>query len=243
MVILTDAQLAAFRDYAARLEYELNSEYGLTVVVEAGMSRLAEHCRSIGHSLSTWLDPQRVELTKANSFSVFLMEGEEIIACQGERVLSTNDLVYDIKTHRLYGDTPKLVPHEVEIALGVEVPVLSGRIGVGGAAWVRADKRNQGIAWYLPRLARTLARRDYLIDWQVGFVPDTPMVMNLVKNVYGFKRASRLLTGRHPGYDGEHPQRLVWMSSWEILEEVAAAVLDQEVEEIAREGSNRLTVV
>ncbi len=207
------------------------------------MKSLAAHCRAVKHPMSTWLDPQRVDLTMSNSFSVLLSKGSEVLACQGERILTTIDLVYEIKSHRLYRDTPTLGPHEVDISLGVEVPVLSGRIGLGGAAWVQREHRNQGIAWYLPRIVRAIARRDYLIDWQVGFVPDTPAVMNLVKNVYGFKRASRLLTGRHPGYGEEHPQRMVWMSSWEVLEEVAQAIASEDSDEINLDGSSRLTVV
>ena len=105
------------------------------------------------------------------------------------------------------------------------------------------DRRREKIGHYIPRVARTIAVRDSGIDWQVGFVPDTSAAMKLVKNVYGFRRASPLLIGDHPGYGEEHPQMLVWMAGWEVVAEVAQAFSDAGKDAINLEGSSRLTVV
>ena len=110
-----------------------------------------------------------------------------------------------------------------DLTLASPMPVrITGRVAYVGGLWVHPDLRRRGLAGIVPRLGRGAAHARWAPDFGFSHVVDTLLDAGL-DEVYGYRNRHRGLRFRNR-YDRAYDVSWVWMSSAELVADLAAFV-------------------
>ena len=171
--------------------------------------------------VSKTLDPALNNVSAGSAFWLFLKDQNgEIVACQADRLIITEDLVGDyVATHRLFGDL-RPVLHHYTVQLGHRYPLISGRVNFGGGTWVHPDWRGKSLGGVMSRLGRAIALRHFLVDYFITFMESG----RKFGVECGFRNKCQIIHGRYPGRDSNQDVDLLWECRREILEEIRSNI-------------------
>ena len=241
MTALSDRDLAEIQTFVDRSVTELASQ-GLTVETDPDLRAWKAHMEAVSTPVAATHDPDLNNLDASNSFWVKLLTPDgKIAACGVYRVIETDSFVYEVASHRLFGDRAPIVNHyEIDVCTDREMLDIRGRVGLGGGIWTADDYRRRGLGGLISRYLRTLSVRWYSTDFHTGFVQHAERSDKLGLEVYGFPHAALLIRGAHPGYSGDdHDTVLVWMRQDEVVSYISLENKIAAAE--GRDGETRLT--
>ena len=133
------------------------------------------------------------------------------------------NLLDEVRSHRIFFNRKPILHHyPVVLCVDEEVPILSGHVGYTGGLWVHPDYRGRSISGIIARLCRNLSVHHFLIDWNVGFIADTPSRRNMGLEGYGMAHCAPLLKGTFPLSGEQRDMQMFYMSKEEILAQIAA---------------------
>ena len=108
--------------------------------------------------------------------------------------------------------------HAMRLLDGPGLPTLRGQIAYFGGLWLHPDYRGHGMATYMPRLIRAMARRRWRADWHCGGVLKQLADRNLPIKNYGYANIVQVTDGQ---YFPVMAREDSWYVPWESPEEWA----------------------
>lgn len=225
MPYLTDDELAEVQTFVDRTEAQL-SRMGLAIGVDGDLSNWVRHMRQAPGTLrvAATHDPTHCHVHPGNAFwAWFENRTGQIVACIAHKVVETDNLLDEVRSHRLFFNRKPILRHyPVKLCVGDDVPVLAGHIGYTGGLWVHPDYRGRAIGGIMARLCRNLSVRHFHIDWNVGLIADTPARRRMGLEGYGMAHCTPLLKGTFPLSGEQRDMQMFYMSKSEILAQIAA---------------------
>lgn len=234
MARLTDEELLQIQTYIDRGRRDLEAQ-GLSIEVDTDLSAWAAMLpRAAG---SRWTasthNPSYCNIHPGNAFWVIIRENSvrwwerplrrraSIVACVCHKVVETEDILDEIRTHRLFFDKkPNLNVRPVNIVASDNMPTIGGRVGFGGGFWVHPKYRGKNISNVLSRVTRALSLRHFAIDWAIVFVKDTDRRKMMIEHTVGMPNSISLIKGYYPPYDIDYDIQMGYMHRDEILRQV-----------------------
>lgn len=242
---LTDNDLMEIQTFIDRARDELGKR-NLTLEVDSDLSNWVKLIKNAPGRLvvASTHDPSRSNLHPGNSFWVIVRERDQgfldrllrrdrpIVACLCHRVIETDNIADDVRTHRLFFDRKPIIDYRpVSVVLGDNAPVIGGKVGLAGGFWVHPNYRGSKLSNIVSRVTRVLSLRHFDIDWSVSLVRDTPRRKAMIHNTYGLAHSVSLTRGYYPPYGYDVDMQLSYMHRDEMLEQLrlenAAAADDQ----------------
>ncbi|NKB60155.1 MAG: hypothetical protein GKS00_27905 [Alphaproteobacteria bacterium] len=223
MSYLTDAQLADIQTFVDNTEARL-WDMGLTLSVDGDLANWVQHMRQAPGTLrvAATHDPAYSHVHPGNAFwARFENNAGSIIACIAHKVVVTDNLLDEVRSHRLFFNRQPILRHyPVALCVVEDVPTLSGHIGYTGGLWVHPDYRGREISGIMARLCRNLSVRHFYIDWNVGFIADTPSRTKMGLEGYGMAHSTPLLKGVFPLSGENRDMQMFYMSKEEMLSQI-----------------------
>lgn len=231
---LTDNDLTEIQTYIDRARADLDCR-GLTLEVDSDLSRWVRLMSDAPGKvvIASTHDPTKTYLHPGNSFWILVREQEQrfvdrllrrerpVVACLCHRVIRTNDIASEIRTHRLFFDRkPNLDCRPVNIALGKNSPVIGGKVGLAGGFWVHPRYRGSKLSNIISRVTRVLSLRHFDIDWSISLVRDTPRRKAMIHDTYGLAHSVSVTRGYYPPYGYDLDMQMSYMHRDEMLEQV-----------------------
>lgn len=219
MAALARQDLEKIQDFVSEMLTGLEV-HGLTFESDSNLwnwRKLLENAPgSIG--VSRALDPELNNLESGNAFWLYAKNrAGDIVACQADRLVVTDDFIGDyVATHRLFGDLRPVI-HHYTVRLGERYPLISGRVNLGGGAWVHPGWRGKNLGGIMSRLARAITMRHFLADYFVTFMATG---RNFAVEC-GFRNKCEIIRGRYPGREADQDMDLLWECRREILEQIS----------------------
>ena len=242
---LTDDDLTQIQTFIDLARGELGRR-NLTLEVDSDLSNWVKLIKNAPGRLAvaSTHDPSRSNLHPGNSFWVIVRERDQsfmdrllrrdrpIVACLCHRVIETDSIADDVRTHRLFFDRKPIVDYRpVSVVLGDNAPVIGGKVGLAGGFWVHPNHRGSKLSNIVSRVTRVLSLRHFDIDWSISLVRDTPRRKAMIHNTYGLTHSVSLTRGYYPPYGNDVDMQMSYMHRDEMLEQIrmenAAAVDDQ----------------
>ena len=238
MNTLTDRELAAVH-HCVDVRREKLRTVGLELHADGDLNNWVRHMEQAPGILEVAanLDPARSNLHPGNAYWIYATnEGGDIVACIVEKLMVTEDLLYEVRSHRAFFDkAPVLDWYRVDLCVDQQTPELQGRVSYGGGMWVHPDWRGRAIGNTIPQIGRFLNLRHFDVDWHVSFIADTKKRQSWGVKGVGHANRTPLLKGIFPLYGRERDMQLFYTSRVEIIAEVnleAASQLDSPAQEI-----------
>ena len=226
---LTDDDLDRIEIFLGLAE-RLLARHDIVVTVDDDLWRwleTAERYREVARFIYPGFDPRRYppDTLLARWFRVQM--GDETVAWTCQRLDVCDDYKRLLRDGSLWGGPDGAPP----MPLGGFVddpamPPIRGRVAHGGAAVVRPPWRGNDVSgrrmtWYLTRIPRAMALRDWAIDWCTGLV-DRGMVENGVqKRVYGYTSSTLFSTGMFEPVGREYEVYCNAINRSEMLDQLA----------------------
>lgn len=233
---LTNNDLIEIQTFVDRAKEELGRR-GLTLEVDSDLSNWVRLMKNAPGKLvvASTHDPSRSYLHPGNSFWIFIRERDQsfvdrllrrekpIVACLCHRVIETENIGEEIRTHRLFFDrNPILDYRPVNVVLGDNAPVIGGKVGLAGGFWVHPKYRGSKLSNIVSRVTRVLSLRHFDIDWSISLVRDTPRRKAMIHNTYGLAHSVSITRGYYPPYGYDLDMQMSYMHRDEIMEQVRA---------------------
>lgn len=233
---LTDDDLLEIQTFIDRARAELDARK-LTLEVDSDLSQWVKLIKDAPGKVvvASTHDPSKSYVHPGNSFWVIVRERDQqfldrllrrerpIVACLCHRVIETDNIADDVRTHRLFFDRkPVLDFRPVQLALNPNVPVIRGRVGLAGGFWVHPRHRGSKLSNIVSRVTRILSLRHFDIDWSISLVRDTPRRKAMIHNTYGLAHSASLTRGYYPPYGYDLDMQMSYMSRQEMLDQVRA---------------------
>ncbi len=233
---LTDDDLLEIQMFIDRARAELDARK-LTLEVDSDLSQWVKLIKDAPGKVvvASTHDPSKSYVHPGNSFWVIVRERDQqfldrllrrerpIVACLCHRVIETDNIADDVRTHRLFFDRkPVLDFRPVQLALNPNVPVIRGRVGLAGGFWVHPRHRGSKLSNIVSRVTRILSLRHFDIDWSISLVRDTPRRKAMIHNTYGLAHSASLTRGYYPPYGYDLDMQMSYMSRQEMLDQVRA---------------------
>ena len=208
---------------------------GLTLEVDSDLSKWVRLIRNApGRTvIASTHDPSKSYVHPGNSFWIIIRERDRrfidrllrrdrpVVACLCHRVVQTDNIADEVKTHRLFFDrTPILDYRPVNVVLDENTPVIGGKVGLAGGFWVHPRYRGSKLSNIVSRVTRVLSLRHFDIDWSISLVRDTPRRTAMIHNTYGLAHSTSITRGFYPPYGYDLDMQMSYMHRDEILEQV-----------------------
>lgn len=231
---LTDDDLLEIQTFIDRARTELD-ERKLTLEVDSDLSKWVKLIEKAPGKVvvASTHDPAKSYVHPGNSFWVIVRERDQqfmdrvlrreraVVACLCHRVIETDNIADDVRTHRLFFDRQPILEYRpVQIALNPNVPVISGRVGLAGGFWVHPKHRGTKLSNVVSRVTRILSLRHFDIDWSISLVRDTPRRKAMIHNTYGLAHSASLTRGFYPPYGYDLDMQMSYMNREEMLHQV-----------------------
>jgi len=231
---LTDDELIEIQTFIDRARADLDSR-GLTLEVDSDLSKWVE---LISHApgkvvVASTHDPSKTYLHPGNSFWILVRERDQrfvdrllrrerpVVACLCHRVIQTDNIANEIRTHRLFFDRkPNLDFRPVNVALGENTPVIGGKVGLAGGFWIHPRHRGSKLSNIVSRVTRVLSLRHFDIDWSISLVRDTLRRKAMIHDTYGLAHSVSVTRGYYPPYGYDLDMQMSYMHRDEILDQV-----------------------
>lgn len=200
---LTDDDRALIERFLGLAERVL-ARHGIVAVVEEDLWRwleVAERYRDVARFIYPGFDPRRHPPGTLVARWYRMRIGDETIAWTCQRLDICDDYKRVLRDGLLWGGPDAGPPTPLRgFVDDPAMPTIRGRVGHGGAAVVRPpwrgnDFSGRRLTWYLTRIPRAIALRDWDVDWYTGLV-DRDMAENGVqRRVYGYTSTTLFSTG------------------------------------------------
>jgi hypothetical protein len=172
-------------------------------------------------------DPAYHDFVAGEVFWMRLTHGDETVATQVYRMISTDDYVGMIRDHTLFfgGQPSGFVDFRM---LGEDaVPPIGGLVAQMSGLYIRPDWRRARTAdgmrlvaaW--ARLTHSFTARNLLADWSVSLLEERVATPRMIEDLYGYPHAVELFETYIPYLDRHERVTLVWMSADELAGSVA----------------------
>lgn len=243
MTRLTDNDLMEIQTFIDRARAELDRRR-LVLEVDTDLSKwvkLLSNAPGKG-SVSSTHDPAQSYVHPGNAFWVIVRERDHrlidrllrrerpIIACLCHRVVQTENILDEMRTHRLFFNrTPILDYRPMDIVADPAAPVIGGKVGLAGGFWVHPRYRGTKLSNIVSRVTRLLSLRHFDIDWSISLLKDTARRKAMIHNTYGLSHSMSVSRGYYPPYGYDLDIQMSFMHRDEMLEQVRmenAAALD-----------------
>jgi hypothetical protein len=233
---LSDDDLIQIQTFIDRAKNELDHR-GLTLEVDSDLSNWVALIKNAPGKLviASTHDPRSSYVHPGNSFWIIIRERDRrfmdrllrrdrpIIACLCHKVIETENIAEEIRTHRLFFDRKPILDYRpVDIVLGDNTPVIGGKVGLAGGFWVHPKYRGTKLSNIVSRVTRVLSLRHFDIDWSISLVRDTPRRKAMIHNTYGLAHSASITRGFYPPYGYDLDMQMSYMHRDEILEQVRA---------------------
>lgn len=233
---LNDEELFQIQTFIDRGRKHLEKQ-GLSLEVDSDLGKWAKLARRTSGATgpASTHDPSRSNIHPGNAFWVIVREKTPrwwerplrrkgpIVSCLCHKVLETDDIIEEIRTHRLFFDKkPPLDYRPVEIIASDNMPTISGRVGFGGGFWVHPKYRGRNVANIVSRLTRVLSLRHYDIDWTIVLVRDTEHRKLMIHNTFGMPHSLSITRGYYPPYATNLNIQMGYMHRDEIIRQIYA---------------------
>lgn len=222
---LTDTELAEVQTFVDNTEERL-SKLGLTLNVDGDLANWVQHMRQAPGTLriAATHDPSYSYVHPGNAFWAWFENSTgQIVACIAHKVIVTDNLLDEVRSHRIFFNRRPILKHyPVDLCVLKDVPKLSGHVGYTGGLWVHPEYRGQEISGIIARVCRNLSVRHFFIDWNVGFIADTPSRKKMGLEGYGMAHSTPLLKGVFPLSGEKRDMQMFYMSKDEILAQICA---------------------
>ena len=231
---LTDNDLIEIQTFIDRAKEELDRR-GLVLEVDSDLSNWVSLMKNAPGKLvvASTHDPSRSYVHPGNSFWIIIRERNKrlldrilrrehpIVACLCHRVIETENIGEEIRTHRLFFDRKPILDYRpVDVVLGDNAPVIGGKVGLAGGFWVHPKLRGSKLSNIVSRVTRVLSLRHFDIDWSISLVRDTPRRKAMIHNTYGLAHSVSITRGYYPPYGEDLDMQMSYMHRDEILEQV-----------------------
>lgn len=237
---LTDNDLIEIQTFIDRARAELDSRK-LTLEVDCDLSNWVRLIRNAPGKVvvASTHDPSKTYLHPGNAFWIIVRERDQrlfdrllrrdrpIVACLCHRVIQTDNIADEIRTHRLFFDRAPIIDHRpVNVVLSENVPVIGGKVGLAGGFWVHPRYRGTKLSNIVSRVTRVLSLRHFDIDWSISLVRDTPRRKAMIHNTYGLTHSVSITRGFYPPYGHDLDMQMSYMHRDEILDQVRSENAD-----------------
>jgi hypothetical protein len=209
--------------------YQSLRALGLTVRIEFDMEEWKSFIRTTEWPVvNSSADPAYHDFAAGEVFWMRLSHGQETVATQVFRMISTDDYVGMIRDHTLFfGDNPSSF-QDFRTLPDVGVPVIGGLVTQLSGLYIRPEWRRtrtaQGMrlvaAW--TRLTHSFTVRNLLADWSVSLLEERVATPRMIEDLYGYPNACELFETYIPYLDRRELVTLVWMSAAELACSVAS---------------------
>jgi len=248
---LTDDDLIEIQTFIDRAREELDHR-GLTLEVDSDLSKWVALIENAPGKLviASTHDPSKSYVHPGNSFWIIVRERDRrfidrllrrerpIVACLCHRVVQTENIAEEIRTHRLFFDRKPILDYRpVTVVKNENSPIIGGKVGVAGGFWVHPQHRGSKLSNVVSRVTRVLSLRHFDIDWSISLVRDTPRRKAMIHNTYGLAHSVSITRGYYPPYGYDLDMQMSYMHRDEILNQVRsenAAAADTGTEQIAK---------
>lgn len=227
---LTCDDLALIETFLGLAERVL-ARNGITVVVDDDLwnwLETAERFREVARFVYPGFDPRRHAPDDLVGRWFRMRIDDETIAWTCQRLDVCDDYRRLLRDGLLWGGPEGAPPTPLSgFVDDGTMPSIQGRVGHGGAAVVRPPWRGNDfsgfrLTWYLTRIPRAMALRDWNVDWYTGLV-DRGMVANGVqKRVYGYTSTTLFSTGLFEPLGQEYDVYCNAISRDEMLDQLRA---------------------
>jgi hypothetical protein len=231
---LTDDDLIEIQTFIDRARADLDARK-LTLEVDSDLSKWVKLIEKAPGKVvvASTHDPSKSYVHPGNSFWVIVRERDRqfvdrvlrrerpVVACLCHRVIETDNIADDVRTHRLFFDRKPILDYRpVQLALNPNVPVIGGRVGFAGGFWVHPKHRGSKLSNIVSRVTRVLSLRHFDIDWSISLVRDTPRRKAMIHNTYGLAHSASLTRGFYPPYGYDLDMQMSYMNREEILDQI-----------------------
>jgi hypothetical protein len=233
---LTDGDLMEIQTFIDRARDDLDRR-GLTLEVDSDLSNWVKLIRSApGRTvIASTHDPSRSFVHPGNSFWIIVRERDRrfidrllrrdrpVVACLCHRVVETENIAEEVKTHRLFFDRKPILDYRpVNVVMDEGTPVIGGKVGLAGGFWVHPRYRGSKLSNIVSRVTRVLSLRHFDIDWSISLVRDTPRRKAMIHSTYGLAHSTSIIRGYYPPYGYDLDMQMSYMHRDEILDQVRA---------------------
>jgi GNAT superfamily N-acetyltransferase len=179
--------------------------------------------------MSPIFDPGQSNLRIDSAFWLEAYDDDgNTVAAHAARLFDWPDttVVDEIRSLRVFYDDP--APHiadgeSVELD-GTAVAHIRGRTVYGGALWVRPDYRRRGLTTIMPRISRAYAFTRWDTQFHWSFVEPKTHTFGVPHASGPFHVEDNMPVTLQLQFRGLFPSYLMWMSSEDMLEDVAGIV-------------------
>jgi len=201
---------------------------GLRVRIELDVEDFERFISSTEHPVvNSAADPANHDFAAGEVFWLHLLHGDETVATQVLRIVTTDDYVGMVRNHRLfYGDRPsalrdfRMLPHDAVPRIGGIVVQLSGLYVMPHWRRVRSSDGMRLVAVWA-RLTHSFASRGLMADWSVSLIEARVATPRMIADLYGYPNSAPLFEAYVPELDRVERVTLVWMSAEELVDSVA----------------------
>lgn len=219
----------AARDQRLRLRLRADFE---------GLVELNSQHRQSWTPMSPIFDPRQSNLRIDSAFWLEAYDDDgHTVAAHAARLFDWADtnVVDEIRSLRVFYEDP--APHVAEGEHvdfdGAAVAHIKGRTVYGGALWVRPDYRRRGLTTIMPRISRAYAFTRWDTGYHWSFVEPKTHTFGVPHGSGPFHVEENMPVTLQLQFRGLFPSYLMWMSTDEMLEDVAEMVA-QPTREISR---------
>jgi hypothetical protein len=231
---LTDGDLMEIQTFIDRARADLDQR-GLTLEVDSDLSNWVKLIQSApGRTvIASTHDPSRSYVHPGNSFWIIVRERDRrlldrllrrdrpVVACLCHRVVQTENIANEVKTHRLFFDRKPILDYRpVNVVMDEGTPVIGGKVGLAGGFWVHPRYRGSKLSNIVSRVTRVLSLRHFDIDWSISLVRDTPRRKAMIHSTYGLAHSTSITRGYYPPYGYDLDMQMSYMHRDEILDQV-----------------------
>jgi hypothetical protein len=233
---LTDNDLIEIQAFIDRAKEELDRR-ALTLEVDSDLSNWVSLMKKAPGRLviASTHDPSHSYVHPGNSFWIIIRERDQgfadrllrrerpVVACLCHRVIQTENIGEEIRTHRLFFDRKPILDYRpVNVVLDDTAPVIGGKVGLAGGFWVHPKHRGSKLSNIVSRVTRVLSLRHFDIDWSISLVRDTPRRKAMIHNTYGLAHSASITRGYYPPYGYDLDMQMSYMHREEIMDQVRA---------------------
>ena len=189
--------------------------------------------------MSPIFDPEQSNLRIDSAFWLDAYDDNgDTVATHAARLfdLPETTVVDEIRSLRVFYENP--APHlaageSVELD-GAAVAHIKGRNVYGGALWVRPDYRRRGLTTILPRISRAYALTRWATDFHWSFVEPKTHTFGVPHASGPFHVEESMPVTLRLRFRGLFPSYLMWMSTEEMLDDVAGVMFQPTLESSRR---------
>ncbi|MGH7126128.1 MAG: hypothetical protein ACREFI_17260 [Stellaceae bacterium] len=204
-----------------------------------GLVEVNRRHRASWTPMSPIFDPEQSNLRIDSAFWLEAYDDSgDTVATHAARLFDWPDttVVDEIRSLRVFYENP--APHIAEGETvefdGAAVAHIKGRNVYGGALWVRPDYRRRGLTTILPRISRAYAFTRWATEFHWSFVEPKTHTFGVPHASGPFHVEENMPITLQLQFRGLFPSYLMWMSTDEMLEDVAGVVLQPTLESSRR---------